>query len=67
MFAAWARRYGLRRRATLAGMLLGLLAAPVLSVGLDTAIPALPLIAAGYLLPNADRVGGLLARAERAG
>jgi hypothetical protein len=62
MFAAWARRYGLRPRATLLGMLLGLLATPVLSVVLDTAIPALPLIAAGYLLPNADRIGGLLAR-----
>jgi hypothetical protein len=62
MFAAWAQRYGLRLRATLLSMLLGLLATPVLSVVLDTAIPALPLIAAGYLLPNADRIGGLLAR-----
>jgi hypothetical protein len=67
MFAAWARRYDLRRRATLLGMLLGLLATPVLSIVLATAIPALPLIAAGYLLPNADRLGGLLVRAERPG
>jgi hypothetical protein len=64
MFAAWAQRYGLRRRATLLGMLLGLLATPVLSVVLDTAIPALPLLAIGYLLPNADRIGGLLARTD---
>ena len=27
----------------------------------DRAIPALPLIAAGYLLPNLDRIGRLLA------
>jgi hypothetical protein len=65
MFAVWTQRYGLRRGATLVGMLLGLLATPVLSVAFDTAIPALPLIAAGYLLPNADRLGGLLAREER--
>ena len=56
MFAGWAWRFGLRRRATLAGMGLGLLAALVLSLLTDEAIPALPLIAAGYLLPNADRL-----------
>jgi hypothetical protein len=56
MFAAWAWRFGLRRRATLAGMGIGLLAALVLSLATDDAIPALPLVAAGYLLPNADRL-----------
>lgn len=61
MFAAWSERYGFRRGATLAGMVLGLLAAPALSVAFDQAIPALPLIAAGYLLPNIDRIGRLLA------
>jgi hypothetical protein len=56
MFAGWAWRFGLRRRATLAGMAAGLLAALVLSLLTADAIPALPLIAAGYLLPNVDRL-----------
>jgi hypothetical protein len=64
MFAAWGERYGFRRRLTLLGMALGLLAAPALSVAFDQAIPALPLIAAGYLLPNLDRIGRLLAHHE---
>ena len=61
MFAAWAWRDGLRRGATIAGMLLGLIGALVLSVALDTPIPALPFIAGGYLLPNADRLWRLIA------
>jgi hypothetical protein len=60
MFAAWAWRFGLRRRATVAAMVGGLVAALWLSVALDTAIPALPLLAAGYLLPNLDRLLDLL-------
>jgi hypothetical protein len=56
MFAGWAWRFGLRRRATLAGMAAGLLAALVLSLVTGDAIPALPLIAAGYRLPNVDRL-----------
>ncbi len=60
MFAAWAARYGFRRSLTLLGMVLGLLASLVLSVTLEQAIPALPLLAAGYLLPNLDRIGRLL-------
>jgi hypothetical protein len=60
MFAAWAWRNGFRRAPTLVGMALGLVASLVLAVTLDRAIPALPLIAAGYLLPNLDRIGGLL-------
>ncbi len=63
MFAAWAWRYGLRRAATIAGMLLGLLGALGLSVALDSPIPALPFVAAGYLLPNADRLKALIAAA----
>lgn len=63
MFAAWAWRFGLRRRATLVGMAAGLLAALCLSLATEEAIPALPLIAAGYLLPNLDR---LLRRVRRA-
>lgn len=60
LFAAWAWQWGFRRAATIAGLALGLIASLVLSVVLDTTIPALPLVVAGYLLPNADRVGRLL-------
>ena len=59
MFAVWAQRFGLRPRATLVGMMCGLLAAIALSVLLDRAVPALPLIAVGYWLPNLDRFGRL--------
>ena len=62
LFAAWAWHLRLRRAATIAGLLVGLLAALVLSVTLDRAIPALPLIAAGFLLPNADRIWRVPAR-----
>jgi hypothetical protein len=62
LFAAWAWRLRLRRRATIAGLLLGLLGALALSVALDRAVPALPFVAAGYLLPNADRLRASLAR-----
>ena len=60
MFASWSERYGFRRRLTLLGMVLGLVGTPALSIALDEAIPALPLIAAGYLLPNLDRIAALL-------
>ncbi len=60
MFATWAWRYGFRRVPTLIGMALGLVASLVLGVAFDRAIPALPLIAAGYLLPNLDRISHLL-------
>ncbi len=65
MFASWGERYGFRRKLTLTGMVLGLLASVALSVALDETIPALPLIAAGYLLPNLDRIGRLLRHAEQ--
>jgi hypothetical protein len=61
LFAAWAWRLGLRRGATIAGLLLGLLGALALSVATGHGIPALPLVAAGYLLPNLDRLWVLLA------
>ncbi|MCP9489532.1 MAG: hypothetical protein MSC31_06605 [Solirubrobacteraceae bacterium MAG38_C4-C5] len=66
MFAAWAWDFGLRRRATIVAMVSGLVAALVLSVALDTAIPALPLLVAGYLLPNGDRLLDLLRGREGA-
>ncbi len=37
----------------------------MLSVVLGEAIPALPFVAAGYLLPNADRLWALLRRGWR--
>jgi hypothetical protein len=67
MFAAWAWRYGLRRTATLAGLALGLVGSLVLALVLDRAVPALPLLAAGYLLPNLDRLPGLLRGDDRDG
>ena len=65
MFASWSERYGFRRRLTLAGMMLGLLASVALSAAFDEAIPALPLIAAGYLLPNLGRIGRLLGHEQQ--
>jgi hypothetical protein len=62
LFAAWAWRFRLRRGATIAGMLLGLLGSLGLAVALDRAIPALPLLAAGSVLPNADRLWKLARR-----
>jgi len=60
MFAAWAWTYGLRRRATIVGLTLGLLASLVLEIVFDRPIAALPLLALGYLLPNIDRFPALL-------
>jgi len=60
MFSVWAARFGLRPRATAIGMVIGLLAAMALSVTLDRAVPALPLMAVGYWLPNLDRFGAML-------
>jgi hypothetical protein len=64
MFAAWAWRYGFRHVATIAGLTLGLLGSLALGVLLDRAFPALPLLAAGYLLPNLDRLPALLSHAD---
>ncbi|MEJ7785950.1 MAG: hypothetical protein WKF96_14185 [Solirubrobacteraceae bacterium] len=64
MFSVWAARFGLRPRATAVGMVMGLFAAVVLSVAMDRAVPALPLMAVGYWLPNLDRFAAVL-RSER--
>jgi hypothetical protein len=61
-FAAYARRMGLRERAAEVGMLLGLLVAVASEVLLDTELPTIALMAAGYLAANADRLAALLAR-----
>jgi hypothetical protein len=65
-FAAGAWRFGLRRRATLAGLLLGMLATLVVGVLADEALPVLPALALGLLLPNPDRLSRAVA-AERRG
>jgi hypothetical protein len=64
MFATWTMRFGLRPRATAIGMVAGLLATVALSVMTDRAIPALPLMAVGYWLPNLDRLGALVRRSQ---
>lgn len=61
MFASWAFQFGFRRAATLTGLTLGLVASLLLGLALDEAVPALPLIAAGMLLPNVDRIARLFA------
>jgi hypothetical protein len=65
-FAAYAWRYGLRPGASAAGMLGGLAAAAVLEVVTGSDMPSLAFLAAGWLLPNADRLPGLLRRARGA-
>jgi hypothetical protein len=62
VFAAYARRLGLRERAAEVGMLLGLLVAVASEVLLDTQLPTIALMAAGYLVPNVDRLAALFAR-----
>jgi hypothetical protein len=59
--AAYARRWRLRERAAEAGMLAGLLVAAGAEIVAGVHLPAVALMAAGYLAPNLDRLGGLLA------
>ena len=65
MFAAWSLRYAMRARIALPLMVAGLAASVALGIALDRAIPALPFVAAGFLLPAVDRIRGLLARPEQ--
>jgi hypothetical protein len=60
VFLLYARRYGLRPRATAVGLWISAVVAIVLKVWLDRAIPVLPLSAAAYFLVNLDRVPALL-------
>ena len=63
-YAAYAYRFDLRPRATVIAMYLALVAAVVLGLALDRRVPALALTGGAYLAVNADRLGGLLARAR---
>jgi hypothetical protein len=69
LFAAAATRTGLRRRATWAAMTASFGATAALSYAVDAALPALPLLSLGLLLPNADilwvRARGTRASPER--
>jgi hypothetical protein len=50
----------LRRAATAVGLVLGLVSAVVAGVLTDRALPVLPALALGLLLPNLDRLGPLI-------
>jgi len=65
-YAAYARRLGLRFAASAIGMAVGLAAGLGLSISLNTALPELPFLGAGFLLPNVDLLAGLF-RAPDAG
>ena len=64
MFAAWALRFELRPRLTIPLMVIGLTASVALAVALDEAIPAIPFLAAAFLLPVLDRIPRLLRHTE---
>ena len=60
-FAAYARHFGLRPRASVAAMLGALVATVVLDVAMDARIPGLALMSAAFLAVNAGRLRGLFA------
>ena len=64
-FAASAWRFGLRRRVTTTALLLALPATVGIALALDTAVPALPVLAAALLVPNLDLLPRLLARSSK--
>ena len=65
LFAAWSLRYALRPRIGIPLMVLGLCGAVALGLAEDRAIPALPFLAAGLLLPALDRLPRLARVRER--
>ena len=65
-FAVWTVRLRLRERVTIAAMTCALVATMVISVVADKTIPALPLLAIAFLVPNADRLIALLRAQVRA-
>ena len=60
LFAAWSIRFALRPRLAVVLMVGGLVAAVVLTLAVDRAMPTLPFLAAGFLLAGADRLPSLL-------
>jgi hypothetical protein len=65
VFLVYARRFGLRPRATAVGLWVATVVAIVLKVALDQAVPVLPLLAAAFFLVNADRLPALVRLAGR--
>jgi hypothetical protein len=66
VFLVYARRFGLRVRATAIALWLATVVAIVLKVWLDAAVPVLPLLTAAYLLVNADHIPRLARLANQA-
>jgi len=64
-FASSAWRFGLRRRATAAALLAAFPLALAIELLTDRVVPVIPLLAAGLLLPNLDRLRDLLAARGR--
>lgn len=62
-YVAYAHRFALRPRASAVAMFLALVATVVIGVALDRRVPALALMSGTFLLVNADRLPGMLARA----
>jgi hypothetical protein len=60
LFAGWSARFALRPRLAVPLMVCALAGALALSAGTDRAIPTLPFLAAGFLVPALDRLGPLL-------
>lgn len=65
-YATYARRFGLRPRATAIALAATLAGSLVLAVATGGRVPVLALLGGAYLLVNGDRLGGLL-RPARAG
>jgi hypothetical protein len=65
-YATYARRFGLRPRATAVALAAALAGSLVLAVATDGRVPVLALLGGAYLVANGDRLGGLL-RPSRAG
>jgi hypothetical protein len=65
VFLVYARRFGLRPRATAVALWVATVVAIVLKVWLDQAVPVLPLLTVAYFLVNADRIPALLRLAGR--
>ncbi len=62
IFAGWALQLGLRRGTTIACLALSLVATIAVSVAVGRSVPAIPLLSAAFLLPNADLLTALLRR-----
>ena len=62
LFAAWSIRYALRPRVAIPLMVLALCGSVALGLAADRAMPALPFLAAAFLLPAVTRLPGLLRR-----